>query len=352
MRSLHLFAGGGGGLLADLLLGHRPVCAVEIDPNARAVLEARRADGWFPDLAEIHDDVRNFDGFKWRGRADIVAGGFPCQDISLAGNGAGLAGARSGLWWEMWRVIREVGPRYVYLENVAAITGRGMDQVLGALAQSGWDAEWLCLPASEVGAPHRRDRWWCLGRNPAHADSGRREQCHADHRCVPVTDAQRDAAHAHAGHEHAAQAVCAGRPAAVDGSDLPATDTGRSQRREQLPQVSEGKRMLPNSNDANNCGAPSQMQRNVLPLNAMVMLPTPTETANADSPAMQRWPAHRALMEGQQLPDGTLPALNPDWVELLMGWPVGWTDLLAATGPATGRPSLELPIGNLDESHD
>ena len=94
------------------------------------------------------------------------------------------------------------------------------------------------------------------------------------------------------------------------------------------------------------------MQRNVLPLNAMVMLPTPTETANADSPAMQRWPAHRALLEGQQLPDGTLPALNPDWVELLMGWPVGWTDLLAATGPATGRPSLELPIGNLDESHD
>jgi hypothetical protein len=132
----------------------------------------------------------------------------------------------------------------------------------------------------------------------------------------------------------------------------------------------------PTADDANNCGAPSQMQRNALPLNAMVMLPTPvassakvtrmrsggrppmtylptpTETANADSPAMQKWPGHRALMEGQQLPDGTLPALDPDWVELLMGWPVGWTDLLAATGPATGRPNLELPIGNLDESHD
>jgi DNA (cytosine-5)-methyltransferase 1 len=97
-----------------------------------------------------------------RGRVDLVFGGFPCQDISLAGRGAGLAGARSGLWFEMLRIIREVRPRVVFLENVAAITFRGLDAVLGSLAESGYDAEWLCLQASDVGATHRRDRWFCL----------------------------------------------------------------------------------------------------------------------------------------------------------------------------------------------
>lgn len=164
LRELHLFAGAGGGLLGSLLLGHRPVCAVEIDPYCRRVLAARRDEGWLPAELEIHDDVTTFDGHAWRGRVDLVAGGFPCQDISVAGKGAGLKGARSGLFFELLRVVREVGPRWVFLENVPAITSRGLDRVLGALAELGFDAEWCVLSAADAGAPHLRKRWWCLAR--------------------------------------------------------------------------------------------------------------------------------------------------------------------------------------------
>jgi DNA (cytosine-5)-methyltransferase 1 len=175
MRELHLFAGAGGGILGGLLLGHRPVCAVEIDPYCRRVLRARQADGYLPAEMEIHDDVRTFDGGPWRGRVDVVAGGFPCQDISVAGKGAGLAGARSGLWWEMHRIICEVGPSYVFVENVAALTSRGLDAVLGSLADLGFDAEWQMLSAADCGAPHLRKRLWILARM-ADTDCRRREQ--------------------------------------------------------------------------------------------------------------------------------------------------------------------------------
>ncbi|WP_376956448.1 DNA (cytosine-5-)-methyltransferase (plasmid) [Azospirillum sp. A26] len=102
--------------------------------------------------------------------ADIITAGFPCQDISLAGRGAGLAGARSGLFWEVVRAIRVVRPVYVLLENVAALLGRGMGTVAGALAESGYDAEWDCIPAASVGAPHIRDRAWVV----AYPSSGKR----------------------------------------------------------------------------------------------------------------------------------------------------------------------------------
>lgn len=164
MRELHLFAGAGGGILGGMMLGHTPVGAVEIDPFARAVLQARQADGSLPDFP-IYEDVRTFDGTAWRDRVDIIAGGFPCQDLSCAGKGAGIDGARSGLWWEMLRVVREARPRYVFLENVPAITGRGLDRVLGSLADLGFDAEWCVLSAADVGAPHLRKRWWCLARD-------------------------------------------------------------------------------------------------------------------------------------------------------------------------------------------
>jgi len=159
MDELALFAGAGGGILGGRLLGWRVRCAVELDAYARQVLLARQADGSLPRFP-IWDDVRTFDGKPWRGRIDVVSGGFPCQDISVAGRGAGLAGERSGLWWEMHRIIREVGPQFVFVENVAALTNRGLDAVLGSLADLGFDAEWGCLSAEAVGAPHRRQRLW------------------------------------------------------------------------------------------------------------------------------------------------------------------------------------------------
>jgi DNA (cytosine-5)-methyltransferase 1 len=165
METLHelaLFAGAGGGILGGHLLGWRTVCAVERDPYAVGVLLARQNDGCLPPFP-IWDDVSTFDGRPWRGRVDVVSGGFPCQDISAAGRGAGITGARSGLWGEMARIIREVRPRFVLVENSPMLTLRGLDVVLGDLAAMGFDAEWGVLGADDVGAPHKRERIWIVG---------------------------------------------------------------------------------------------------------------------------------------------------------------------------------------------
>ena len=162
---MHLFAGAGGGILADLLLGHQPVCAVEIDEYCQQVLSARQKDGclpWFP----IFADVTQFDGKPWRGVVGVVSGGFPCQDISAAGKGAGIDGERSGLWGQMARIVGEVRPRYVFVENSPLLVGRGLVRVLADLAEMGFDARWGVVGAADVGAPHRRERCWIV----AHAE--------------------------------------------------------------------------------------------------------------------------------------------------------------------------------------
>ena len=163
---MHLFAGVGGGILGGMLLGHRPVCAVEIDPFCRDVLLARQADGSLP-LFPIHDDINTFNANAWQGRVDIVAGGFPCQDLSAANYKAqGLAGAKSSLWFEMLRVVNECRPRFVFVENSPAIRTRGLATVLEGLAGSGYHAAWGVLSAQAVGAPHVRKRMWILAENP------------------------------------------------------------------------------------------------------------------------------------------------------------------------------------------
>lgn len=161
MRELALFAGAGGGILAGKLLGWRTVCAVEKNPYAASVLLARQNDGLLPHFP-IWDDVCTFDGRPWRGIVDVVSGGFPCQDISVAGKGAGIDGARSGLWGEMFRIVCEVRPRFVFVENSPALTGRGLGRVLGDLASVGFDAQWGVLGANDVGAPHKRERIWIV----------------------------------------------------------------------------------------------------------------------------------------------------------------------------------------------
>lgn len=161
MRELHLFAGSGGGILGGMLLGHTTVCAVEIEPYCQQVLRARQRDGILPDFP-IFGDIREFDGTKWRGAVDVVCGGFPCQDISAAGKGAGITGERSGLWSEMARVIGEVKPRFVFIENSPLLRTRGLGTVLQDLAKMGYNARWGVLGAWHVGAPHKRDRMWVL----------------------------------------------------------------------------------------------------------------------------------------------------------------------------------------------
>ena len=161
LRIGSLFAGIGGLELGleRAGVGHT-VWQVEQNEYARRVL----ARHW-PN-AKRYTDVREV-GAHNLSPADVVCGGFPCQDLSVAGRQAGLDGARSGLFFELWRIVDELRPRYIVLENVAAILsaddGRAHGRVLGELASSGYDAVWDCVPAASVGAPHIRDRWFLVG---------------------------------------------------------------------------------------------------------------------------------------------------------------------------------------------
>jgi len=149
---------------------------VEQSPFCRAIL----AKHW-PD-ATRYEDVKNV-GRSNLAPVDVICGGFPCQDISLAGKGAGLAGERSGLWSEYARIVRELRPRYVVVENVSALLNRGLDVVLGELAASGYDAWWDCIPASAVGAPHRRDRLFVVAYandKRVHTEQISRRECEAE----------------------------------------------------------------------------------------------------------------------------------------------------------------------------
>jgi DNA (cytosine-5)-methyltransferase 1 len=159
VRELHLFAGIGGGILAGEMLGHTPVCAVEVDEFRQKLL--RRHWSELP----IYGDIRSFDGTKWAGRVDLVSGGFPCQDISSAGKGEGLKGPRSGLWFQMLRVVCEIRPRFVFVENSPMLRTRGLGIILRGLAVNGFDAVWETFSAAEVGANHERKRMWILAAN-------------------------------------------------------------------------------------------------------------------------------------------------------------------------------------------
>lgn len=161
MNELALFAGAGGGILGGHLLGWRTVCAVERDAYAAQVLAARQNDGTLRPFP-IWSDVCSFDGRPWRGIVDVVSGGFPCQDISAAGAGAGIDGERSGLWRQMARIIGEVRPGGVYLENSPLLVGRGLAMVLGHLAEMGYDARWGVVGAHHLSAPHERERIWIV----------------------------------------------------------------------------------------------------------------------------------------------------------------------------------------------
>ena len=163
MRVLDLFAGIGGFTLGLERAGFETTAFCEIDPYAQKVLKKN-----WPEVL-IYDDVRKItakrlisDGI----RVDVITGGFPCQDISVAGKQAGIAGERSGLWGEVSRLISELQPRYAIMENVTNLIsgdrGRWFGRVLGDLAEIGYDAQWHCIPASELGANHHRDRVWIL----------------------------------------------------------------------------------------------------------------------------------------------------------------------------------------------
>jgi len=163
MNELALFAGAGGGILGGKLLGWRTVCAVEYAEYPRRILLARQNDGTFPPF-QIWDDVRTFEGRPWRGIVDVVSAGFPCQPFSVAGKQKAGDDLRNG-WPDTIRIIREVRPRYAFLENVPGLLAGShgyFGRVLGDLAEAGYDAVWTVLGAADAGAPHKRDRLWIL----------------------------------------------------------------------------------------------------------------------------------------------------------------------------------------------
>jgi DNA (cytosine-5)-methyltransferase 1 len=174
VRVLDLFSGIGGFSLGLERAGMRTIAFCEVDPFCQRVL----AKHW-PGVP-IYGDVRQLRGADI-GPVEVICGGFPCQDISAAGSRVGIEGERSGLWSEYARLVREIRPRYVIVENVDDLAIRGLGRVLGDLAEIGYDAEWYCIPAAAAGADHWRDRLWIVaypdsaGREQA--DERRREQC-------------------------------------------------------------------------------------------------------------------------------------------------------------------------------
>lgn len=175
LRELALFAGAGGGILGGKLLGWETVCAVEWNAYAAAVLCARQNQGLLENFP-IWDDVQTFDGRPWRGLVDVVSGGFPCQDISEAGSGVGICGERSGLWSEMARIVGEIRPEFVFVENSPMLTSRGLHRVLGDLAEMRYDSEYGSLSAWQLGANHERERTWIVAANADMRGAGRRKQ--------------------------------------------------------------------------------------------------------------------------------------------------------------------------------
>mgnify|MGYP007071598304 FL=1 len=169
MNVLDLFSGIGGFSLGLERAGMRTVAFCEIEPFAQRVLRAR-----WPGVP-VYDDVRALTADRLRSDGvdpDVICGGFPCQDVSVAGPKLGLDGERSGLWSEIARLSGELRPDYIIVENVSNLLGLGFGRVLGDLAALGYDAEWDCIPASYLGAWHRRDRVWLVAY--PHEDSRRK----------------------------------------------------------------------------------------------------------------------------------------------------------------------------------
>jgi len=176
LNGLDLFSGIGGIGIA-LKPWVRTIAYCEQDRYAQGVLMSRMQSGDI-DRAPIFTDVRKLQGEHFTTKPDIIFGGFPCQDISVAGLGKGLAGERSGLFYEIIRLTKEINPSFVFLENVPAIRTRGLREVIRAFAEIGYDCRWTCLSAASVGAPHKRERWFLLAHaNGAELRNSKKSKC-------------------------------------------------------------------------------------------------------------------------------------------------------------------------------
>jgi DNA (cytosine-5)-methyltransferase 1 len=311
MRHLDLFSGIGGFALAARNVGWQTFQFVEIEPYCQKVLAKN-----FPGVP-IHDDITTYQAGP--GSADIITAGWPCQDISNMGTRLGLEGDRSGLWYEAARVIGDVRPRVVVLENVTALLTRWMDIVLGNLAEIGYDCEWHCIPAAAVGAPHRRDRSGLLptptaqdygsnsgGRNPGHVRPSLQTMARQDLWPTPKSSPS--------GPDFAR----ANRPRS-GGDDL-ATAVARTR----IPTPTAGDAKSSGSRNTENSKANPGMSltdfvRQDGGQGRQVATPDANCWKGGNRKAQITDPSYGITPDGGQL--------NPTWVEWLMGFPIGWTDL-------------------------
>lgn len=364
MNTLHLFAGAGGGIIADMMLGHTPVGAVEIDPFCRKVLQMRQDEGWLPKFP-IFEDVKDFNGNEIQERVDCVCGGFPCQDISSAGCGGGITGARSGLFFELTRICRNIRPRYIFLENSPFIISRGLDAVLCEIAEMGYDAEWCCLSAADVGAWHGRERWWCLCKDrereresnndvrimfPTINTSGKGGGSHIFARINPLRDSgaiTQEEWEAFGGYEYSEKSNAHKEYTKKEEHTLFPTPTvrdchsvGPSDMDRRSPKLDTVVTMIPTptSRDWKGQGEPGREEVKKMAKefseSERCVYPTPRTTGLANGttgPVMidKLYQEGRLNEEERTAMRRGWPGgkLNPAWVEWLMGWPIGWTAL-------------------------
>lgn len=167
LKVLDLFSGiGGFSLGLEKTKRFETVAFCEIDKKCQLVLKKH----W--PAVPIFEDIKKLKADILPG-IDVICGGFPCQDLSTAGKGKGLAGERSGLWYEFHRLIKEVKPKYAIIENVSVLRSRGLEEILGSLFEIGYSAQWHCISASSLGAPHQRDRVWIIAYSNLSLSEGR-----------------------------------------------------------------------------------------------------------------------------------------------------------------------------------
>lgn len=294
MRILSLFSGIGTTELAARELGFEIAAFCEIDPFAQSILEKR-----FPGVP-ICTDIRSMKGDEF-GAVDVICGGFPCQDLSVAGKRAGLDGERSGLWFEMLRIVREIRPRYVLAENVRGAINLALDVVAAGLEEAGYEVWTSLVPASLFGAPHQRYRIFILGVRRDVADA--------------LADVLRE--RLQRGCEHGAISEQGPQP-----DDGKAVGGGASLWRTPDASVVRG----------------ANSEETYLKRKAIKLLLTPnSQVAHVER---ELWPtvsvngnynrtgasAHSGDGLATAVKRQSVGQLNPDWVEILQGVPIGWTD--------------------------
>lgn len=319
MKHVSLFTGMGATDIAAEALGFKTVATAEIDPWNRALLEVRFPDAWhFKDVRQVRREHFGPNGVDAGIPGPLlVSGGFPCQDLSVAGNALGLEGDRSGLWREFARVIEELEPEYVLIENVAVLRSRGLNAILWDLNRLGYEARWDCIPAAAVGAPHMRDRIWITAvriGTTINIDGFRPDDLIPRGHVRTMTKGVHKLSRA--GWMGLSGLVYEAKTVATQADARKAAEAGGSPL---LP--------TPTKQDAANNGGPAQFRRNSLPLNAYVKLyPTPTRRDALGGPGTSpKRTGGKNLRTVAQEQFGDYK-LSPRWVEWLMGLPKDWTN--------------------------